>query len=887
MPFDEERYVREVLDPARQAGGTPPEDLRLRYQLRDSMSGAEVTSAVRQVRQCWRRQRQMLRFRRLVDRLEADHAGYAPIFAAAAEGDLGPLRAELRRAGERTGERLASLRRRLDDAAGRLRMLPPEIVLSIARSAGSGARDAERLAAELGIEVTEPDRLPEAPPYSGYAKAREALDTLGRRHLAEFVFGEPCRGMRVLGAVSVPGAPSLPGRIDRVEAEWGRRTRGPWTTGAGTVLTALRNTPDPAELIRYDIVARLRERVREHPYDDTLLRHAVEELDLDQADARRLVFAVRHEGGAAGGPAARLRELVDAGEVQAASDLAEALDGLTGEAAELAVEIRARLAEAVRLRDLALASGDPDRAWIAVQDALRRVPDLPGAADLLARLAPHPAREPRAETRDGAVTVTWRPSASRAGEISYEVLRDGVPLPETGGAAPPGTGPGAGDVPPGTADGLPPNATGGVPPNAIGDVPPDTTGGTSARDAAPPVNVPVTYAVVARRGAARAAPVAAAPVVVRPEPREVRLVAGDGVVTGRWVTPREALRVVVTRDGRPVRVEGSGFRDREVTNGTDHVYVVGAVYPGPGERTTATPGVRVAVTPHARPEPVAEFGVEPDPSAPGRLVVRCADPPSGRVEFLSLETAPPWPYGTTLSLDEVGRAGRTLSGTPVGGGWLVRPAHGSGVLVALTVAGDVATVGAHREHLTLAPPLGLVAQRRGTSILVGFDWPAEVPEVEVRWSGRSLPVSAASYRAQGGVRLDAPEGDPVTVEVAPATVVRGRRVCGPAATVSLEAVVPVGYDLLTRGPPWRRSLVVEVSSPRPVRVARLTLVLRPGPNQPRSPEQGRVLAEWTEVTPPARFTVPLPRQAGPYWLRCFAEGDVELVDPPVRRMKSG
>ncbi|MGJ6967792.1 hypothetical protein ACSDR0_38360 [Streptosporangium sp. G11] len=868
MPFDEERYVREVLDPARQAGGTPPEDLRLRYQLRESMSGAEVTAAVKQVRQCWRRQRQMLRFRRLVDRLEADHAGYAPIFAAAAEGDLAPLRAELRRAGERAGERLAGLRRRLDDAAGRLRMLPPEIVLSIARSAGSGARDAERLAAELGIEVTEPDLLPETPPYSGYAKAREALDTLGRRHLAEFVFGESCEGMRVLGAVSVPGSPSLAARVDQVEAEWERRTRGPWTTGAGTVLTALRNTPDPAELIRYDVVARLRERVREHPYDDTLLRHAVEELGLDRADARRLVFAVRHEGGAAGGPAARLRELVDAGEVQAASDLAEALDGLTGEAAELAVEIRARLAEAVRLRDLALASGDPDRAWIAVQDALRRVPDLPGAADLLARLAPHPAREPRAEVRDGAVTVTWRPSASRAGEISYEVLRDGVPLP--GNAAPP---PETGEVP---------FQGSGTPPTGNGDGPPDATG---ARDGAPPVNVPVTYAVVARRGEARAAPVAAAPVVVRPEPREVRLVAGDGVVTGRWVAPREALRVVVTRDGRPVRVEGSGFRDHEVTNGTDHVYVVGAVYPGPGERTTATPGVRVAVTPHARPEPVAEFGVEPDPSAPGRLVVRCAEPPSGRVEFLSLETAPPWPYGTTLSLEEVERAGRTLSGTPVGGGWLVRPVHGSGVLVAVTVAGGVATVGAHREHLALAPPLGLVAQRRGTSILVGFDWPAEVPEVEVRWSGRSLPVSAASYRAQGGVRLDAPEGEPVTVEVAPAVVVRGERVCGPAATVSLEAVVPVGYDLLTRGPPWRRSLVVEVSSPRPVRVARLTLVLRPGPNQPRSAEQGRVLAEWTEVTPPARFTIPLPRQAGPYWLRCFAEGDVELVDPPVRRMK--
>nr|BFE88556.1 hypothetical protein GCM10020093_111570 [Planobispora longispora] len=362
-------------------------------------------------------------------------------------------------------------------------MLPPGIVAGIARSSGVTGQDADRLTAELGVEVRPPDPLPETPPYAGYGRAREALTTLGRRHLADFLFGGRCARMRVLDGFSVPGAGPLAEEIRKVEAEWERRTRGPWTTGADTVLAALRGASDPAALLRYDVVTRLRERVREHSSDDTLLRHAVDELNLAEEDARRLVFAVRQEGGAHGAyavPAARLRELIEAGEIMAAVDLAAALESgtpeagspepgtpetgtprsgaLTGEAADLAAEARARLSAAVELRERALNAADPDEAWIMLQDALLRVPGLPGAGELLARLAPHPAREPRAEVRDDAVVLTWRPSPSRAGEISYEVLRDGVLL----AAAPPGP--------------------------------------SGFRDGSPPVDVPVTYSVVARRG---------------------------------------------------------------------------------------------------------------------------------------------------------------------------------------------------------------------------------------------------------------------------------------------------------------------------------------------------------------------------------------------------
>ncbi|MET8158581.1 hypothetical protein ABZT47_19570 [Sphaerisporangium sp. NPDC005289] len=832
MAFDEQRYTREVLEPAREAGGLPPEDLRVRYQLTEAMTAAQVAETVRQVRQCWRRARGMLKYKRLADRLEADHARFSPIFTAAAEGDLAPLREALGDSERRAARRLSGAGGRLEDAAGRLRMLSPALLATIARSSGVSQEEAVRLAAERDIEVRDPDPLPDAAPYPGFAKVREALDVLGAPHLGRFLFGDRCAEMRVLDGFAVAGGGSVPEAIAEVGRHWAARTRGPWTIGADTVLAALRNSPDPAALVLYDIVSRLRERVREHPYDDTLLRHATTELDLAAGDARRLIFAVRGEGGLGGGAASRLRELVDAGEIHAAADFAEALEpgALTGDAAELATEVRARLAQAVRLRERARTALDPDDAWLAARDALQRVPDLPGAAELLARLAPHPARAVRAAVQGEGVSLVWQPSPSRAGRIVYDVYRDGILL-------------------------------------ATAERP-------SARDEQPPVNTPVAYWVVARRDEAVAMPALAATVIVRPEPGDLRLTAGDGVVSGRWTRPAEATRVIVTRDGHPVPAGDTGFRDRDVANGTSYSYTVRAVYADP-DGEVVTPGVRRTMTPLGRPRPITDFTLRPDPSAPGTFLVHYEEPATGALEIVGLDAAPPWPMGTTLSLTELRAATRAVPSAPTRDGQSIRPGGGQGVLLAVTVSGELATVGAHIEHVNLAPPARLTAQRRGVTVYVGFVWPPDVPEVEVRWNGRSMIVNSAAYRAQGGVRLDVPEGEPVTVEVAPTSMVRGERVRGAAVSLHLPGRVPVRYDLSQQGPAWRRSLVVEITADRPVRLRRLALVLKPGHVQPKSADDGILLDDWTDLEVPARLTVPAPRQAKPYWLRCFAEGAVE------------
>lgn len=902
--FDERRYVLQVLEPAREADNTPPADLRVRYALREPLRAAEVTETVRLVRQCWRRHRGMLKFKRLINRLEADHARLAPVFAAAAEDDLGPLREALREAGRQAEARLADARRRLDDAAGQLRMLSPDVLAAVASSSGVGPGEAERLAAELSIEVRAPDELPAAPPYPGYGRTREALDTLGSRHLAHFAYGDRCMGMRVLERFRVPGGEPLSHALERTAAEWARRPRGPSTTSAETVLAALRAAPDPAALIRYDVVARLRERVREHPYDDSLLRHAVEELGLARTDARRLIFAVRMERGVAGGGvAARLRDLLDTGEIQAAVVFADALDAgaLSDDAAALIAEARARLAAAERLRDQALSADDPDQAWLALEDALRQVPDLPGAHDLRARLAPAPVRDVRAE-----ILVPARPSPHPAG-----------PTPPPAGSRPggPGRGPRTG-VPPsrshdaGTGDGSgepwadePGSAARRGreavvvtwrPVSRVGEIVYDvtrnglplvTTARTVAWDEEPPVNERLVYRVTARRGEAAAVAVAAGPVVVRPEPRDVLLLAGDGVVTGRWSLPEGAVRVVASRDGVPVECGAAGFHDRAVTNGVGYTYRVCAVYAGP-DGETVTPGVRRHVTPRARPTPVLDFRLEPDPAMAGRFLVRCAEPAEGALELLALTAPPPWPAGTTLPVAEVRRLGRSLPLTLTDAGQAVRPGAGESRLLAVTVAGDLATVGAWHEHVHLAAPTGLTATRRGPMVYVGFDWPPDAPEVEIRWNGSRMLVTRAAYQAQGGVRLDVPETEAVTIEAAATAVVQGRRLRGTPTRVELPEQLTVHYTVSRGGTPWRRSLAIDLTSDRRQRLPRLRLVLRPGTHRPGSPADGHVIAEWTDLDVPARLSVPAPRQARPYWLRCFAEGDAELVDPPVRQLKA-
>ncbi|MEU8123067.1 hypothetical protein AB0C21_30525 [Spirillospora sp. NPDC049024] len=873
MAFDDD-YRRDVLEPARAAGDQPPEDLRARYALESRLDAADVAARVKQVRQCWRRARGQLKYRKLIDRLEAEHRELMPLFSAAERGDLRPLEARLRGGRERAERRLGGARARLADAAGTLRMAAPAEVEAIARTAGVRGAELAELAAAEGIEIREPDRLPSAAPYPAYRKVRESLDVLGKRHLADFLFGARLTGpFRVLDGFAVQGGGLRPD-VDAVAAagaEWARRSRDTSTTHADTVLAALRSGADLPGLLLFDVADRLRERLRQRASERALLRYAVEELGIEHGDARRLVFAVVRETDPGGGLSGRLRALLDAGEVHAAAELADAAQvpnsppGSSGaEAPEeevLAAEARHRLATALRLREAASAEPDPDRAYGMLADALRLVRDLPGATARLRRLPPRPAPAARLDVDGASVRVSWEDSPSTGGEVAHHVVRQEDRAPR--------------DVRDGTAVG-------------------------GALDTRPPVNVPLYYGVFAVRGEAAAAPAVAGPVVVRPEPGEVELTAGDGQVTGRWRCPAEAVRVIVVRDGQPVAAGRDGFRER-VPNGRTHHYRISAVYLDASGREVVTDGVAASATPSAPPDPVYELAAETDAADPGLVRARFEAPAHGTVELVLSEGPPPWPRSALVPLEEVRRETRRLACAPAPGGLAVRPGAG-GWLLAVTVAEGTAAIGAYHRHVNLPPPRRLVAERRGAYVHVGFDWPPDVAEVDVAYRiGRdpahtadpaAVPVRAAqgvtraAYDTQGGIRLPVPEDEPVELSVAAAGTVGGARVTGPPVTAEVAATAVVRYDVLRSGPPWRRALTIRLTSSRPLRVARLSLVLRAGRVMPQRAADGETLAAWDQVPVPGELSLGAPRAPGPYWLRCFADDDaVELSDPPVRRLQ--
>ncbi|MFD0535878.1 hypothetical protein ACFQY7_21140 [Actinomadura luteofluorescens] len=206
-------------------------------------------------------------------------------------------------------------------------MATPAEVEAIARTTGVRAAELAELAAADGIEIREPDPLPSAAPYPAYRKVRESLEVLGRRHLADFLFGARLTGpIRVLDGFAVPGGGPRPDgdAVAAASAEWARRSRDTTTTHADTVLAALRSGADLPALLLFDIADRLRERLRQRASERALLRYAAEELGVEQGDARRLVFAVVRETDPGGGLPGRLRALLDAGDVHAAAGLADA-----------------------------------------------------------------------------------------------------------------------------------------------------------------------------------------------------------------------------------------------------------------------------------------------------------------------------------------------------------------------------------------------------------------------------------------------------------------------------------------------------------------------------------------------------------------------------------
>ncbi|MFB7500528.1 hypothetical protein ACFC09_38615 [Streptomyces sp. NPDC056161] len=873
MVFDESRYRREVLD----AGLPVTEDLRTRYQLPQHIDGPAVAEAVTAVRVCWRRSRARLKYRAVIEQLEAGYLSHRPLLDAAAAGDPGRLQAALEAHSLRAESERARLRAALQEATGGLGMLAERTVAEIAAAHRVGEDRVRDLLPALGLRLAEPDPLPRTVPHPSYARCARQLEVLGLRHLGDFLAtggpgGRTEQPVRVFDRPPV-GAPV----VEAAARRWGRLPHGAAHTAAQAVIAAVRGVlsdqgPEGlAQILRHELATPLRTRHAARATPSTLLRYAVDELAVAEEDARRLVFAVLHE--AAGDPfLERVRRLAAEGRLAEAAAVADRLPpgSLAEDVQRLAEHVREKLAEARGAVEQArrLPPADADRAWDLLEQAEAAVRDLPAIDAVRQGLAVRSVSGLTATRASAGVTVRWRPSPSTRGEPEYVLLRSERRPPR--------------DAADGTV------------------LPLTEPRATSYLDGSPPACIPLYYAVAVRRaaepGSAPSPLMMAGPVVHWPEVAGVRLRAEDRQIVADWTCPDGAHRVEVVRTapgGETVTVAArrDGFTDDGVSNATTYGYCIRVVYRTDDGPPVRTEGVRRTATPLAPPEPVTDLDIR---LVDGRLLARLDPLPDGEVRLYGFDDAPPWPAGTRLRTTEL--PGRPIVAEPAPEGLRFAPPSRLTLVVAVTVAGEHAVVGAHAAAAT--PVLGSLTFTRhgGTGVTVVFDWPpGSGDEVEVVWrstgvaDGRRRTVTRAAYRHEAGVRLPVADGAGVDVEVRPIALLGGLAAYGEPSTAALPPRIEVDYRLERHGLPGRRTVTAVFTARATVRAERLLLVRSRGPVRPLEPTDGEVLAADTDVTlgpgHDVRLSARLAR--GPSGgLRCFAVGEsLVLRDPPLHTLK--
>jgi hypothetical protein len=873
VAFDEARYRREVLD----AGLPVTEDLRTRYQLPQRLDGPAVAEAVAAVRACWRRSRSRLKYRAVIEQLEAGYLIHRPLLDAAAAGDPGRLRAAIEAHGRRAESDRARLRSALEEATGGLGMLAESTVAEIAAAHRVHEDRVRDLLPALGLRVAEPDPLPRSVPHPAYARCAGHLEVLGLRHLGDF-FATGTLGGRTERPVHVFDALLAdPPSVEAAARRWGRLPHGAAHTAAQAVIAAVRGVlteqgPEGlARVLLHELAVPLRTRHAARATPATLLAHAVEELSVAEDDARRLVFAVLHE--AAGDPVSeRLRRLAADGRLAEAAAVADRLPpgSLAEDVRALAEHVRGRLVEARGLVDEArrLPPTEADRAWDLLEEAEAAVHDLPGIDTVRRGLAVHPVSGLTA-TPDGAgVTVRWRPSPSTRGEPEYVLLRTERRPPR--------------DAADGTV------------------LPLASPRATSYVDGSPPPCVPLHYAVAVRRasepGSASSPLAVGGPVVHWPEVTDAHLRPGDRRITADWTCPDRARSVEVVRtapDGEevPITTRRDGFTDDGLANGTTYGYRVRAVYRTDDGRPVRTEGVRHAATPLAPPEPVTDLDIR---CVDDHLLARLDPLPDAEVRLYGFDDVPPWPAGTRLRTAEL--PGRPIVAQPAPEGLRFPPPGRPIMVLAVTVAGEHAVTGAHAVAAAQALGTPTLARHGGTGVAVVFDWPPDSgDEAEVTWripgeaGEQRRTVTRAAYRHEAGVRLPVADGAGVEVEVRPIALLGGLPAYGPPRTAVLPPRAEVDYRLERHGLPGRRTVTAVFTARTTVRAERLLLVRSRGPVWPLEPADGDVLAEAADVTlgpgRDMRLSARLARGPGGR-LRCFAVGEaLVLRDPPQHTLK--
>lgn len=764
-----------------------------------------------------------------------------------------------------------------------LKVVLPDQVVELAAGTGLGGvaeSDLVRALSAHGVQVT-PDfelprgRVPQAVrSATEFPEFRTLVDVVTRPERPDGIrvvdglsFGDPARH---LGPEDVARAKEL---LQQQEARVEEGAR----QAAQNALAALTDYASAAEL-HVLTLASLAETA------ETLLRRGLPRITVHEELCKRGVHR---------DDAARLvSKLYVSTKVLSPNDVTERLaDGALSEARRLFDSLpepdgqgraeRARLGERVAAAeekksrsvaryDAALQAGDHAAAAVALREALAVDIRDDELRTQLQRLPPLPPVNLSLRVDGGTAVAAWNGYGEE--EVRYAVVR----------------------------------TTGGIPANPQdGRLLVEGYADTLFRDEQPPVGTRVRYSVFATRAGAVCSAPATDTCVILPPPFDLGVSAGASQVLLSWVTPPEAVGVVVTQtapDGsrKTYRPTTPGqMTVTGLTTGTKYRLSVTAVYLTERGQRRESVAASTDATPRDAIRAVEDLWVE---AVRGGHRASWPTVVGYPVELWALPVTAQIDPGTRLSqADLAGMRGRRLDLRP-GNGAVGRTAREFdtlpevGLLVPVTVDGDGGLVGAPRITGSAPDVRSPTVEKLGEELRLSWQWPQGDHMIEVGWHAHghrtTRRISRTAYNDGGGVRI--PKAHTVS-DITLATVVRaGNRewVSAPVAVPVSGPAPAVTYSLEVKRF-WlggKATVTVTVGSPEFRGKVRVITVLKEAKFMPGDASDGTVV-DRREVDfadeHSHTFELRLGKVARPFWVRLFAEpgSGVGFEDPPTSRMR--
>jgi hypothetical protein len=884
VPWRRDSYRQEVLLPARRAGNVPPHDLYERYGLSPEISGRDAFRRhIDQVVEYWQELSNDRVLGPLAGRLLTAH------YKMEREGSLTAVR--LAQLHEQARRKLRDeLSRQAEFVAGSATHVGPETVTKLIGALDGPVTRAEAIAAlrEAGVEVV--DAFPALP------AARHARETglasylvqVGRRLSAEIVFGDDVRrGFRVLGGFQLADGRRLDeAAVKKAQREADARPfADPATAPVQKALTILRKAAGTAgeldALVLSEIVDQLRQFMRKNRLyvQRSIAAHAME-LGLADDEAGLLAAALLAED-SLDAVRQQVEEELDAGRLRAAQRLAAGLPEGDPLRARVTAVI-ARVAELSRRADGEMARGQSESAAELLAEALRLASDDDALASRLEAVPPPAPRAASARVDGQQILVTWEPSAARAGQVRYRVVR--------------GQGRAPGSPAEGTA--------------VIWEV-----GAPRVVDSEAPAGTELCYSVFADRGGeAWSRPAVAPPFVFAPDVASVAVTEAETSIAVSWRAHPAAESIHVVRreqgkepqnaaEGTDVPASLAGFTDCGLRTGVEYAYRIKAIYRGSAGRRQQSDGITVSGVPTPEPDAVTDLDAQvPRDDAPAtgtaRIVLSWTPPRHGQVRLVRVGGPPSWPTGMRVPPGTAGMEVIPGELRPGPGGRAVLEVSlpfGDHYVLALTHSGRVAVAGNTATIRLVEPVSGLRAIRMHDKVELSWAWPSSATDAIVRYPGGEKHCSRRAYFDDGGVMVTVGR-DPATFEVHAVYQGPNGRLAARAERASVPArAVAVRYRVLRRKLHPRRR-VVKLFAEETVLLPPLVIVQTTGRHPPDDPSEGRRIdqagPQHAVSGQPVEITVDLP-DLNPGWLACFVDpqnadpgaASILLFPPPEDQMR--